>query len=94
MAGAVEHDYHLIDPSPWPLVSSAAALVWCSHRREPRFAASWPFTAPCVVVGADAYSFPPVATGVGRLADCFCSAVVHASSCSIVPVFMTRPLTQ
>ena len=29
MAGAVEHDYHLIDPSPWPLVSSAAALVWC-----------------------------------------------------------------
>ncbi|WP_017931286.1 cytochrome c oxidase subunit 3 [Robiginitomaculum antarcticum] len=30
MAGhAVEHDYHLIDPSPWPLVASMAALVWC-----------------------------------------------------------------
>ena len=29
MAGAVEHDYHLINPSPWPLVSSMAALVWC-----------------------------------------------------------------
>ena len=31
MAGhaAPEHDYHLIDPSPWPLVASAACLVWC-----------------------------------------------------------------
>ncbi len=30
MAGhaAPEHDYHLIDPSPWPLVASAAALVF------------------------------------------------------------------
>lgn len=26
---APEHDYHLIDPSPWPLVSSIACLVWC-----------------------------------------------------------------
>ena len=31
MAGhaAPEHDYHLIDPSPWPLVASCACLVWC-----------------------------------------------------------------
>jgi len=31
MAGhaAPEHDYHLIDPSPWPLVASGACLLWC-----------------------------------------------------------------
>jgi len=29
MAGhAVEHDYHLIPPSPWPFLSGLAALVW------------------------------------------------------------------
>ena len=29
MAGhAVEHDYHLIPPSPWPFLSGCAALVW------------------------------------------------------------------
>ena len=28
MAGhAVEHDYHLIPPSPWPFLSGCAALV-------------------------------------------------------------------
>jgi len=27
MAGAVQHDYHLVNPSPWPLVGSAAAFV-------------------------------------------------------------------
>lgn len=26
---APEHDYHLVDPSPWPLLSSLAALIWC-----------------------------------------------------------------
>ncbi len=25
---AVEHDYHLVDPSPWPFLSGLAALVW------------------------------------------------------------------
>ncbi len=25
---AVEHDYHLLPPSPWPLLSGIAALVW------------------------------------------------------------------
>jgi len=25
---AVEHDYHLVDPSPWPFLSGCAALVW------------------------------------------------------------------
>ena len=24
----VQHDYHLVNPSPWPLVGSAAAVVW------------------------------------------------------------------
>jgi len=29
MAGhAVEHDYHLIEPSPWPFLSGIAALIW------------------------------------------------------------------
>ena len=29
MAGhAVEHDYHLIPPSPWPFLSGIAALIW------------------------------------------------------------------
>ncbi|WP_409432168.1 cytochrome c oxidase subunit 3 [Litorimonas sp. RW-G-Af-16] len=29
MAGhAVEHDYHLIPPSPWPFLSGLAALIW------------------------------------------------------------------
>ena len=29
MAGhAVEHDYHIIEPSPWPLLAGLAALVW------------------------------------------------------------------
>ena len=29
MAGhAVEHDYHLIPPSPWPFLSGIACLVW------------------------------------------------------------------
>jgi len=29
MAGhAVEHDYHLIPPSPWPFLSGCACLVW------------------------------------------------------------------
>lgn len=27
MAGAVKHDYHLVNPSPWPLVGSVAALI-------------------------------------------------------------------
>ncbi len=27
MAGDVKHDYHLVNPSPWPLVGSAAAMV-------------------------------------------------------------------
>ncbi len=27
MAGAVQHDYHLVKPSPWPLVGSIAALL-------------------------------------------------------------------
>lgn len=26
---APEHDYHIIDPSPWPLLSSLGALIWC-----------------------------------------------------------------
>ena len=25
---AVEHDYHLVEPSPWPFLSGLAALVW------------------------------------------------------------------
>jgi len=25
---AVEHDYHLVEPSPWPFLSGCAALVW------------------------------------------------------------------
>ena len=25
---AVEHDYHIIEPSPWPLLAGLAALVW------------------------------------------------------------------
>ncbi|HRD28839.1 MAG TPA: cytochrome c oxidase subunit 3, partial [Caulobacter sp.] len=25
--GAVKHDYHLVNPSPWPLVGSFAAMV-------------------------------------------------------------------
>ena len=29
MAGhAVEHDYHLIEPSPWPFLSGVACLIW------------------------------------------------------------------
>lgn len=28
MAGAVEHDYHILPPSPWPFLSGLAALVW------------------------------------------------------------------
>ncbi len=24
----VQHDYHLVNPSPWPLVGSMAAVVW------------------------------------------------------------------
>ncbi|MGB0907936.1 MAG: cytochrome c oxidase subunit 3 [Maricaulaceae bacterium] len=28
MAEAVEHDYHLIPPSPWPFLSGVACLVW------------------------------------------------------------------
>ena len=28
MAGAVEHDYHILPPSPWPFLSGIAALVW------------------------------------------------------------------
>ena len=27
MAGAKNHDYHIIDPSPWPLFGSVGALV-------------------------------------------------------------------
>ena len=27
MAGAVKHDYHILPPSPWPFVGSAAATV-------------------------------------------------------------------
>jgi cytochrome c oxidase subunit 3 len=27
MAGAVKHDYHLVDPSPWPFVGSLGAFV-------------------------------------------------------------------
>ena len=26
-AHAKQHDYHLVDPSPWPIVGSVAALV-------------------------------------------------------------------
>ena len=25
---AVEHDYHLVEPSPWPFLSGCAAMVW------------------------------------------------------------------
>jgi len=25
---AIEHDYHLVEPSPWPFLSGVAALVW------------------------------------------------------------------
>jgi cytochrome c oxidase subunit 3 len=28
MAGAVEHDYHILPPSPWPFLSGLAALIW------------------------------------------------------------------
>ena len=28
MAGAVNHDYHIIDPSPWPFLSGVACLTW------------------------------------------------------------------
>lgn len=28
MADAVNHDYHIIDPSPWPFLSGAACLTW------------------------------------------------------------------
>ena len=28
MADSVKHDYHLVNPSPWPLVGSIAAVVW------------------------------------------------------------------
>ena len=27
MAGDVKHDFHLVSPSPWPLVGSVAAMV-------------------------------------------------------------------
>ncbi|MCI5044442.1 MAG: cytochrome c oxidase subunit 3 [Aquisalinus sp.] len=27
MAGAVKHDYHLVNPSPWPLVGSISAMI-------------------------------------------------------------------
>lgn len=27
MAGEVKHDYHLVDPSPWPAVGSLAVLI-------------------------------------------------------------------
>ncbi len=27
MAGKVNHDYHIIDPSPWPLIGSVAAFI-------------------------------------------------------------------
>ena len=27
-AHAVEHDYHLIEPSPWPFLSGVACLIW------------------------------------------------------------------
>ena len=27
MAGAVKHDYHLVDPSPWPFVGSLGAFI-------------------------------------------------------------------
>ena len=32
MAGAhtKNHDYHLVDPSPWPLIGSASAVVLCT----------------------------------------------------------------
>ena len=32
MAGAhtKNHDYHLVDPSPWPLLGSASAVVLCT----------------------------------------------------------------
>ena len=25
--GQVKHDYHLVDPSPWPLIGSISAFV-------------------------------------------------------------------
>ena len=25
---AVHHDYHLVKPSPWPLIGSISAVVW------------------------------------------------------------------
>ena len=31
MAGAKNHDYHILPPSPWPLLSSLAALVLATH---------------------------------------------------------------
>ena len=27
MAGAVKHDYHLVDPSPWPITGSISAMI-------------------------------------------------------------------
>ena len=28
MAGAVEHDYHILPPSPWPFLAGIATMVW------------------------------------------------------------------
>ena len=30
MAGAKNHDYHILPPSPWPLASSMSALLMAS----------------------------------------------------------------
>ncbi len=31
--GDVKHDYHLVNPSPWPFVASVGALDRCGRRR-------------------------------------------------------------
>jgi len=32
MAEGVKHDYHLVNPSPWPLVGAIAATVMAGYR--------------------------------------------------------------
>ena len=33
MSGDVKHDYHLVDPSPWPIVGSIGAFTMLVGRR-------------------------------------------------------------
>ena len=34
MAGAKNHDYHILPPSPWPLLGAFSALVLASRRHH------------------------------------------------------------